>query len=109
MDSVILSGAAETEHHEIAVYEGLITEAQAMGKRDIVQLLRENLEQEKHTLTEVKGQPQDRQIRVLLREPGIVGGPARARIAGLEHAHVTLGRDPVHVGAQRDHVGTVRI
>jgi ferritin-like metal-binding protein YciE len=31
VDAVILSGAAETEHHEIAVYEGLITHAQAMG------------------------------------------------------------------------------
>jgi ferritin-like metal-binding protein YciE len=51
---VITSGAAETEHHEIAVYEGLITQAQAMGKEDIVQLLQQNLEQEQHTLEEVK-------------------------------------------------------
>jgi ferritin-like metal-binding protein YciE len=54
VDAVILSGAAETEHHEIAVYEGLITEAEAMGKQDIVQLLSHNLEQEQHTLQEVK-------------------------------------------------------
>jgi len=54
VDAVILSGAAETEHHEIAVYEGLITEAEAMGKQDIVQLLSQNLEQEQHTLEEVK-------------------------------------------------------
>jgi ferritin-like metal-binding protein YciE len=54
VDAVILSGAAETEHHEIAVYEGLITEAEAMGKQDIVSLLRHNLEQEQHTLEEVK-------------------------------------------------------
>jgi ferritin-like metal-binding protein YciE len=54
VDAVILSGAAETEHHEIAVYEGLITEAAAMGKQDIVQLLQQNLEQEEHTLEEVK-------------------------------------------------------
>ena len=54
VDAVILSGAAETEHHEIAVYEGLITEAEAMGKQDVVRLLRENLEQEQHTLEEVK-------------------------------------------------------
>jgi ferritin-like metal-binding protein YciE len=33
IDDVLLSGAAETEHHEIAVYEGLITHPQAMGKR----------------------------------------------------------------------------
>jgi ferritin-like metal-binding protein YciE len=54
VDAVILSGAAETEHHEIAVYEGLITDAQAMGKQDVVQLLQRNLEQEQHTLEEVK-------------------------------------------------------
>lgn len=54
VDAVILSGAAETEHHEIAVYEGLITEAEAMGKQDIVILLQHNLEQEQHTLEQVK-------------------------------------------------------
>jgi ferritin-like metal-binding protein YciE len=54
VDNVILSGAAETEHHEIAVYEGLITHAQAMGQQQVVQLLQQNLEQEQHTLDEVK-------------------------------------------------------
>jgi ferritin-like metal-binding protein YciE len=54
VDAVILSGAAETEHHEIAVYEGLITHAEAMGKQNVVQLLQQNLEQEQHTLDEVK-------------------------------------------------------
>jgi ferritin-like metal-binding protein YciE len=52
-DSVILSGCAETEHHEIAVYESLIVAADAMGHEDVVALLRENLEQEQHTLGEV--------------------------------------------------------
>ena len=51
---MLLAGAAETEHHEIAVYEGLITHAYAMGKGDVVELLRHNLEQEQHTLAEVK-------------------------------------------------------
>ena len=54
IDDVLLSGAAQTEHHEIAVYEGLITHAQAMGKGDVVDLLKQNLEQEQHTLEEVK-------------------------------------------------------
>jgi ferritin-like metal-binding protein YciE len=54
VDAVILSGAAETEHHEIAVYENLITNAEAMGKQDVAQLLRRNLEQEQHTLQEVQ-------------------------------------------------------
>jgi ferritin-like metal-binding protein YciE len=54
VDAVILSAAAETEHHEIAVYEGLITHAEAMGQNQVVQLLQQNLEQEQHTLDEVK-------------------------------------------------------
>jgi ferritin-like metal-binding protein YciE len=54
IDAVALSAAAQTEHHEIAVYEGLITEAEAMGQQDIVQLLQQNLEQEQHTLEEVQ-------------------------------------------------------
>lgn len=54
VDAVILSGAAETEHHEIAVYETLITQAEAMNRPNIATLLRENLEQERHTLEEVK-------------------------------------------------------
>jgi ferritin-like metal-binding protein YciE len=52
-DAVILAGAAETEHHEIAVYENLIVHAESMGHDDVVALLRENLEQEQHTLGEV--------------------------------------------------------
>ncbi len=52
-DAVILAGCAETEHHEIAVYENLIAHADALGQEDVVVLLRENLEQEQHTLGEV--------------------------------------------------------
>ena len=52
-DAIILAGAAETEHHEIAVYESLIVHATALGHDDIVALLQENLEQEQHTLGEV--------------------------------------------------------
>jgi ferritin-like metal-binding protein YciE len=54
VDSVILAGAVATEHHEIAVYEWLIREAQAMGRADVVALFEQNLEQEEHTLEEVK-------------------------------------------------------
>jgi ferritin-like metal-binding protein YciE len=50
VDSVILGGVIETEHHEIAVYDGLIIEAEAMGEDDVVALLTENLEQEDQTL-----------------------------------------------------------
>jgi ferritin-like metal-binding protein YciE len=52
-DAIILAGCAETEHHEIAVYENLIVHANAFGHEDITALLTENLEQEQHTLGEV--------------------------------------------------------
>ena len=54
IDAALLGAAAKTEHVEIAMYEGLITKAEAMGEDDIVSLLEENLEQEKHTLEEVR-------------------------------------------------------
>jgi ferritin-like metal-binding protein YciE len=53
-DAVILSGCAEVEHHEIAVYDGLITMADELNLDDVVSLLKENLEQEEHTLKEVE-------------------------------------------------------
>jgi ferritin-like metal-binding protein YciE len=54
LDAVILSGAAETEHHEIAVYETLITNAEARGAAEVAALLRENLQSEQRTLAQVK-------------------------------------------------------
>ncbi len=53
-DAVILSGVVETEAHEIAVYDGLITHAEAMGEEDIVALFQENLEQEQQTLKKAR-------------------------------------------------------
>jgi ferritin-like metal-binding protein YciE len=50
VDAVILSGVIETEHHEIAVYDGLIITAEQMDDQDIVALLHENLEQEEAAL-----------------------------------------------------------
>jgi ferritin-like metal-binding protein YciE len=55
IDSVLLQGAVEVEHHEIAVYENLIVNARAMGREDVASLLAQNLEQEQHTLREVSG------------------------------------------------------
>jgi ferritin-like metal-binding protein YciE len=48
----ILRAALKTEHHEIAVYESLIVGAEALGKDDVVALLRENLRQEQRMLEE---------------------------------------------------------
>ena len=50
VDHVILSAAGETEHHEIAVYDGLIIKAEQMDDDDVVALLQENLEQEESAL-----------------------------------------------------------
>ena len=53
-DLVILAGCAAVEHHEIAVYDGLIELADQLDQDDITALLKENLEQEEHTLKEVE-------------------------------------------------------
>lgn len=54
VDSVILEGAMETEHHEMAVYENLILNARAMGRDDVAQLLQHNFDQEQQALQKVK-------------------------------------------------------
>lgn len=54
VDCVLLQGAVETEHHEIAVYENLIINARALGRDDVVNLLQRNLESEQHTLQQAK-------------------------------------------------------
>jgi ferritin-like metal-binding protein YciE len=54
VDNVLLGGAAETEHLEIALYEDLIVQARAMGEQQVASLLEQNLQQEQHTLEEVK-------------------------------------------------------
>ncbi len=53
-DKVILSGVIETEAHEIAVYDGLITTAEAMGEDDLVALFQENVEQEQDALQKAR-------------------------------------------------------
>jgi ferritin-like metal-binding protein YciE len=58
LDAVVLQGAAEVEHHEIGVYENLIASARALGREDVVEILSRNIEQEQHTLGEVKSELQ---------------------------------------------------
>lgn len=55
VDSIILEGAMETEHHEIAVYENLIIHAQALGRQDAAELLQRNLVEEQQALEKVTG------------------------------------------------------
>jgi ferritin-like metal-binding protein YciE len=54
IDLVDAGAAARTEHYEIAAYEGLISMARALGERDAVDLLEENLKQEKEALRAVE-------------------------------------------------------
>jgi len=54
LDSFLTGAGARTEHYEIAAYEGLVTMAEAIGEAEIVDLLTENLEQEKKALETLK-------------------------------------------------------
>ena len=49
-DVVIVALASETEHYEIAVYEGLIANADARGAAEVAKILHENLAQEQQAL-----------------------------------------------------------
>jgi ferritin-like metal-binding protein YciE len=54
VDAVILAGALETEHYEIAVYETLVINADARGAGEVAALLRANLQQEEAARDKVK-------------------------------------------------------
>jgi ferritin-like metal-binding protein YciE len=54
VDSILLQGAVEVEHHEIGVYENLIINARAMGRDDVVTVLQSNIANEEQTLDDVK-------------------------------------------------------
>ncbi len=66
VDAVLVAGSAETEHHEIAVYDSLIATARTMGREDVAGLLQQNLEQEQRALQGIKGMTE----RVLQSSPG---------------------------------------
>jgi ferritin-like metal-binding protein YciE len=53
-DVFLTGAAARTEHYEIAAYTGMIAQARALGEREVVQLLDQNLKQEKETLRKVE-------------------------------------------------------
>ena len=54
LDLFLTGAASRAEHYEIAGYTGLISKARALGERDAVQLLEENLRQEKDALKKVE-------------------------------------------------------
>jgi ferritin-like metal-binding protein YciE len=54
VDSILVGGAIETEHHELAVYENLILGARALGRDDVASLLERNCDEERQTLRKVR-------------------------------------------------------
>ncbi|HEX4746422.1 MAG TPA: DUF892 family protein [Gaiellaceae bacterium] len=53
-DAFLTGAAARAEHYEIAAYTGLVNQARALGEREAVALLQENLKQEKEALKKVE-------------------------------------------------------
>jgi len=75
VDSILLQGAVEVEHHEIGVYENLITNARAMGREDVIAVLERNLGSEQRTLETVK-RLQERVAATTPKNPPSEGGVA---------------------------------
>jgi ferritin-like metal-binding protein YciE len=53
-DMFLTGSGARAEHYEIAAYTGLITMAQALGEKNAVPLLQENLKQEEAALAKLE-------------------------------------------------------
>lgn len=53
-DAFLTGAGARTEHYEIAAYTGLVAKARALGEREAVNLLQENLKQEKEALKKLE-------------------------------------------------------
>jgi ferritin-like metal-binding protein YciE len=54
LDMFLTGAAARTEHYEIAAYTGLVAKARALKQRRAVELLEQNLRQEKEALKKVE-------------------------------------------------------
>ena len=54
VDDVILAAAAAAEHHEIAVYDWLIAQADSVGTRAVAALLRTSRDEERRALGETR-------------------------------------------------------
>ena len=54
LDAFLTGAAARAEHYEIAGYTGVVSQARALGEREAVQFLQENLKQEKEALKKVE-------------------------------------------------------
>lgn len=54
LDAFLTGAAARTEHYEIAAYSGLVSQARALKQREAVDLLQQNLREEKEALKKVE-------------------------------------------------------
>jgi len=54
LDAFLTGAASRAEHYEIAAYTGLVSQARALKQREAVELLQENLRQEKDALKKVE-------------------------------------------------------
>src|SRR5262245_2602815 len=54
LDAFLTGAAARTEHYEIAAYTGLVGQARALKEREAVELLQQNLKQEKEALKKIE-------------------------------------------------------
>ncbi len=54
LDAFLTGAASRAEHYEIAAYTGLVSQARALKQREAVNLLQENLRQEKDALKKVE-------------------------------------------------------
>ena len=74
LDMVALGSAAATEHHEIAAYESVLTLAESLGARELVEPLEQNLRQEQNMLQQVQ--------RLAKRLGAAAEAPEAASLAG---------------------------
>ncbi|HXG76658.1 MAG TPA: ferritin-like domain-containing protein [Gaiellaceae bacterium] len=77
LDMFLTGAAARTEHYEIAAYTGLVSKARALKRRDAVELLQENLRQEKETLKNVESISK-RMLKEASNGPSTAGRRSRA-------------------------------
>lgn len=74
IDVFLTGAAARAEHYEIAAYTGLVSKARTLREREAVELLQENLKQEKEALRHV-----ETISRRILREESKANGAEKAR------------------------------
>jgi ferritin-like metal-binding protein YciE len=70
-----VSGAEKTEHYEIVTYTGLVQMAKHLGEREAVQLLQENLDQEKAMAKRVEAIFKELSTQAAAAEKVLAGSP----------------------------------